>query len=90
MASLNDVPGKKCWCCDDASSLQPAKAVGPAPHCGAFLCCVPPHRRVGDYAHALWRICNAIRKRLSASVSMWVVNGEGLGNVGCLTELRVK
>ena len=50
---MNHAPGKKCWCYDDASSLQPANAVAPTPWWGAFLRCVPSNRRVGDYADAL-------------------------------------
>ena len=87
MASMNHAPRKRCWCCDDASSLQPANAVAPTPRWGAFLRGVPPHRGVGADAHALVCICNAVRKRFGATVSMWVANAEGLGSVGCLKEL---
>ena len=47
---------------------------------------MPPDRRVGDYAHALARICNAVRKRLSVNVSEWVAGGQGRGCVGRLKE----
>ena len=87
MASMNHAPGKKCWCCDDASSLQPTSAVAPTPRWGAFVRCVPQDRRVGDYARALPRICNAVRKRLTANVSEWVAARQGTGCVGHLKEL---
>ena len=44
MASMNHAPGKKCWCCDDGSSLRPANAVAPTPRWGAFVRCVSPER----------------------------------------------
>ena len=34
MAPMKHAPGKKCWCCDDASSLQPTNAVAPTPRRG--------------------------------------------------------
>ena len=86
MGSMNHAPGKKCWCCDDASSLQPTNAVAPTPRWGAFVRCVPPNRRVGGYGHALARICNAVRKRVSANVAEWVADGQGRGCVGRLKE----
>ena len=90
MASMNHAPSKTCRCCDDGSSLQLANVVPPTPQWVAFLHCVPPHRQVGDYAHALACICNAVRKRLSVNVSVWVANGDGPGSVGRLKELWVE
>ena len=86
MASMNHTPGKKCCCCDDGSSLETANAVAPTPQWGAFVRCVSLERRVGDYAHALAHICNAVRKRFSANVSVWVANREGRACVGRLKE----
>ena len=62
MASMNYTRGKKCWCCDDSSSSQPANAVARAPRWGGLVRCVSPERRVGDYVFV--RICNVVRNAL--------------------------
>ena len=38
---------------------------------GAFLRCIPPERRVGDYAHGASRILNAVFKRLETAAPAW-------------------
>ena len=87
MASMNHAPRKKCWCSDDASSLQPTNAVAATPRWGALVRCVPPSRRVADHAHALAHICSAVRKRLGANVSEWAGDGQGRGCGGRLKEV---
>ncbi len=38
---------------------------------GAYLASVPPHRRIGDYAHAAARVVNAVFKRLATTAATW-------------------
>jgi hypothetical protein len=38
---------------------------------GAHLRCIPPERRVGDYAHGASRMLNAVFKRLDTDAPAW-------------------
>ena len=54
---------------------------------GAFLRAIAPVRRVGDYAHATARLCNAVQKRLQQDVSSLVQKGDGRGVIGRLKDV---
>ena len=59
MEVANYSPHGKCWSCDDHDSLEPVGGVNEQVRWGAFLRALLPPRRVGDYAHATARLCNA-------------------------------
>ena len=51
-----------------------------ATRCDVFVGVWP--RRVGDYAHATARLCNATKNRLQQDVSSWVQEGDCRGVIG--------
>ena len=80
MQVANYSPDGKCWSSDDHESLEPVEGVNEQVRWGAFLRAIPPPpRRVGDYAHAGARLCNATQKRLEQDVFSWVQEGDGRG-----------
>ena len=87
MQLTNYSPDGKCWSCDDHESLEPVEGVNEQVRCGAFLRAIPPPRRVGDYAHATARLCDATQKRLQQDVSSWVQKEDGRGVIGRLMDV---
>ena len=83
MRVANDSQDGKCWSCDDHDGLEPLKRVNEQVRWGAFLRAIPPPRRVGDYAHALPRLCSATSKRLQQNFSSLVQEEHGRGVIGC-------
>ena len=55
--------GSKCWLCKDPNGIVEQMGVESTSRLGAFLRCVTPDRRPGDYQHAAFRILNGIAKR---------------------------
>ena len=53
----------KCWLCKDPNGIFEQMGVESTSRWGAFLRCVTPNRRPGDYQHAACRILNGITKR---------------------------
>lgn len=71
MISGNFLEGERCWLCDGPSEEWGAKLVPDAnfpagPRYGAYLRCIPPSHRIGDYVHCTCRIVNILLKRLLA------------------------
>ena len=59
----------QCWLCDAPSStwrdkLTPNPNFPAGPRFGAYLRCIPPADRVGEYVHCTGRVVNIIIKRL--------------------------
>ena len=54
---------------------------------GSFLRAIVPPWRVGDYAYATARLCNATHKRLQQDVSSCVQEGHGRGVIGRLKDV---
>ena len=60
--------GSKCWLCKDPNGIVEQMAVESASKWGAFLRCVTPDRRPGDYQHAACRILNGIAERTETTL----------------------
>lgn len=64
MQATNFKEGCRCWVCphkyDDLAYLKVQSTVDAYVRAGSFLGCIPPDRRVGDYAHCAGRVVNAI------------------------------
>ena len=56
--------GSKCWLCKDPNGIVEQMGVESASKWGAFLRCVTPDRRPGDYQHAACRILNGMQSAL--------------------------
>ena len=87
MHVVNYSPDGKCWSCDDHESLELVEGVNEQVRWGASLRAIPTPRRVGDYAHATARRCNATQKRLQQDVSSLVQEGDGVGVIGRLKDV---
>ena len=57
--------GSKCWLCKDPNGIVEQIGVESTSRWGAFLRCVTPDRRPGDYQHAACRILNGIRSGIA-------------------------
>ena len=60
--------GSKCTLCKDPNGIVEQKGVESSSRWGAFLRCVTPDRRPGDYRHAACRIINGIAKRVETTL----------------------
>ena len=60
--------GYKCWLCKDPNGIVERMGVESTSRWGAFLRCVTPDRRPGDYQHAACRILNGIAKRTETTL----------------------
>ena len=60
--------GSKCWLCKDPNGIIEQMGPESTSRCGAFLRCVTPDRRPGDYQHAACRILNGIAKRTETTL----------------------
>ena len=58
----------KCWLCKDPNGIVEQMGVESTSRWGAFLRCVTPNRRPGDYQHAACRILNGIAKRAETTL----------------------
>ena len=63
MQAMGRGTGSKCWLCKEANGIVEQTAEESFFRSGAFLRCVTPNRRPGDYQHAACRILNAIANR---------------------------
>ena len=60
--------GSKCWLCKDPNGIVEQMGLESISRWGAFLRCVTPDRRPGDYQHAACRILNGIAKRTTTTL----------------------
>ena len=60
--------GSKCWFCKDPNGIVEQMGVKSNSRWGAFLRCVTPDTRPGDYQHAACRILNGIAKRTETTL----------------------
>ena len=70
MQVSNYSPVTKCWTCEDGDSLEPHDNATPMARWGAFLRAMRRIKRVGNCAHCVARLCNAIAKRLASHLSL--------------------
>lgn len=64
MQATNYKEGCRCWICpnkfDDIQFFKVQDVVDQYVRAGAFLGCIPPNRRAGDYVHCASRVVNAV------------------------------
>ena len=65
--------GSKCWLRKDPNGIVEQIGVVSTSRWGAFLRCVTPDRRPGDYEHAACRILNGIAKRTETTLPWYTL-----------------
>ena len=68
-------PGHKCWWCPNLDSMEPSTSSKVLCRWGAFLTCLRPCRRIGDYNHCACGVGNAVIQRVRWLVEQWVEAG---------------